>query len=359
MRVRGAGGGLDGGRGEGKGAGGGGGACQVSRGVQGRLTPGNARFAVSISGRVVEMTARIRALRLTVRSYTNKMAGIIVSSATYLSLALIEDPAVAWIFQGNPDRFDVDDYIGRYPQLIYWRTPRHGSEIRTGDRAYIWRSGQNAGTIASGTVVELPTPGNAVLHPEALGIDLWRADPPDPNELKTGIRLDDIRLTLEEGLVPRTAAKNDSELSKATIITIPNGTVFPLDAAQSAALERLWGASPLTENADIAASEGERKLRAHYRRERSSSLRSKKLAQVRAIRGRIACDLCRTEEGATYPPDLGEKIFEVHHISPLSQAIAPVRTTLDDLAVLCANCHRAVHANAEVEKNFQTLKNMS
>jgi 5-methylcytosine-specific restriction protein A len=36
--------------------------------------------------------------------------------------------------------------------------------------------------------------------------------------------------------------------------------------------------------------------------------------------------------------------MEVHHIKPLSTLNPGGKTTLDDLALLCANCHRMVHA---------------
>lgn len=263
----------------------------------------------------------------------------------------------SWVFQGNPEKFDIDDYVARYPELIYWRTPRHVREISVGDRAFLWRSGVNAGAIAIGTVVEPPTRGSAVLHPEALGNDLWRAEEPDPEEAKTGIHLDEVRLSEEDGYVPRGAAKDDPELAKATIITMPNGTVFPLDRLQTSAIERLWG---LTARSDVAtsypfATEGELKLRAHRRRERSSALRDKKLAEVRAANGRCVCALCGIDEATRYPPTLGSRIFEVHHLAPLSKAVMPVCTTLADLAVLCANCHRAVHATPTVEKNYTEL----
>jgi hypothetical protein len=263
---------------------------------------------------------------------------------------------VAWVFQGNPEKFDVDDYVTRYPELVYWRTPRYATRIAVGDRAVMWRSGPDAGAIALGVVVEAPTPGTKVKHPEALGTDLWRAEPPDPAENKTGIQLQEIRLTLDEGFLPRQTAKSDQELANATIVTMPNGTVFPLNTAQAAALERLWGLSAASAlPAADTASEGERRLRAHYRRERSNALRDKKLADTRKLHGKYICALCGTGENSKYPSIFGQRIFEVHHLSPLSKAATPVRTTLDDLAVLCANCHRAVHATTEVEKNYKSL----
>ena len=91
-----------------------------------------------------------------------------------------------WVFQATPKVFDIDNYVARYPELVYWRTPRHAKKIFVGGRAFLWRSGPTSGAIAIGVVVEAPTPGSAVRHPEALGNGLWRADQPDPDEAKRG-----------------------------------------------------------------------------------------------------------------------------------------------------------------------------
>lgn len=261
---------------------------------------------------------------------------------------------MAWVFQGNPTKFDVDDYVSRYPELIYWRTPRHWKEISVGDRAFVWRSGTDAGAIAVGVVVEAPTSGDQLQHPEALGADLWRIEEPDLSEARTGIRLIEIRLRAEEGMVSREVAKADPDLATATIVSMPIGTVFRLNEVQSAALERLWGLSesPTSPQGTV---EGDRKLGSHYRRERSSKLRDKKLAEILSVHGKIFCELCRADENGKYPAPFGQRVFEVHHLAPLSQAATPVRTTLTDLAVLCANCHRAVHATPDVEDNFKKL----
>jgi predicted HNH restriction endonuclease len=34
----------------------------------------------------------------------------------------------------------------------------------------------------------------------------------------------------------------------------------------------------------------------------------------------------------------------------------PRRTTLADLAVVCANCHRAIHATPDVDENLRAIK---
>jgi predicted HNH restriction endonuclease len=79
------------------------------------------------------------------------------------------------------------------------------------------------------------------------------------------------------------------------------------------------------------------------------------MAEVRAAYGKCVCALCGIDETTRYPAALAARIFEVHHLAPLAKAATPVRTTLADLSVLCANCHRAVHATLAVEKNYSSL----
>jgi hypothetical protein len=263
----------------------------------------------------------------------------------------------AWIFQGNPRSFDIDDYVARYPEMVYWRTPRYAAQIGVNDRAYLWRSGRNAGAIAFGTIVEAPVPGSSVRHPEALGNDLWQADVPDLMEVRTGIRLHEVRLGEDEGFLRRQVFKAHPALSRSMIIRMPTGTVFPLEPTEAAALESLWagvGPDPDTHEV-VSALEGRRVLAAHFRRERSLFLRQKKIESVREVLGHCACEICGLSDDGAYPERLADCIFEVHHRLPLHRAIDPVRTTLDDLALLCASCHRAVHATRDVEANFSEL----
>lgn len=263
---------------------------------------------------------------------------------------------MAWIFQGNPKKFAIDDYVASYPELIYWYTPRHASEIQVGDRVFLWRSGADSGAIAIGSVVEKPVLVSKVKHPEALGTDLWSVDRLDPNEIKTGIRLDDIRLTIEEGMLSRDAVKAQPHLAGSLIIRVPNGTVFRLKAEEVAALETMWGLGVFSNpSLMLGTSEGERRLRSHYVRERSGKLRENKLEKFLKVHGKYFCEICGEAAGTRYPPTLDAKLYEVHHRKPLALADKPVRTTLDDLALLCANCHRSVHTNAEVDRNYSTL----
>lgn len=265
---------------------------------------------------------------------------------------------MAWIFQGNPAKYDIDEYVARFPELVYWSAPRFRSDIAVGDRAFIWRAGGEAGAIASGRVVEAPVPAAEVLHPDALGDDLWVQDAPSDQEYKVGIALESVRLTLPEGMISRSLLKDDALLSSSTIVRMPNATVFHLDETQSRQMEALWSSGHPDDEMLASVStalEGREELVAHRRRERSRLLVSKKREQMRAQTGGLACEACGLTESTPYPRDLAASVFEVHHRVPLAQATAPQRTSLDDLAVVCANCHRAIHATREVEHNFANL----
>jgi len=267
----------------------------------------------------------------------------------------------SWIFQGNPKVFDIDDYLTRYP-LIYWRTPTHKKSISLGDRAFMWRAGENAGIIASGKVVELPALESELKNPEALGADLWKDDELaerrfDPQAFKVGILLDSVRLTNEEGMIPRTVFKDDPLLARNTIMRQANATVFAVTPLETARIEELWGSkSPnSSESFDGSAIEGNTKLYSHRKRERSRLLVRKKIEQARKL-GTIQCEICGISEKGAYPQEFAARIFEVHHLMPLAMVESPKKTTLEDLAIVCANCHRAVHVTDQVEENFRSLK---
>lgn len=91
----------------------------------------------------------------------------------------------------------------------------------------------------------------------------------------------------------------------------------------------------------LSADEGRALAVSHLRRERDPKLRRAKLDSVRRRGHPLACEVCGFDFHAAYG-DVGEGYIEVHHIVPL-HASGPVVTRLDDLALLCSNCHRMVH----------------
>ncbi|CAM3726327.1 HNH domain-containing protein [Tsukamurella ocularis] len=95
----------------------------------------------------------------------------------------------------------------------------------------------------------------------------------------------------------------------------------------------------------VTAAEGRVLRRLTTVRERDRGLRNTKLTQFRAAhQGRVFCEVCSFDFGKVYG-EHGEGYAEVHHRVPL-HVTDEVVNDLDDLIVLCANCHRMIHRRA-------------
>lgn len=95
------------------------------------------------------------------------------------------------------------------------------------------------------------------------------------------------------------------------------------------------------------AREGRERLKVHRHRERDKRLvaEAKRLA-AEAPEG-LACRVCGFDFARAYGV-LGEGFCEVHHTVPLSNYDDEGQTTrVEDLAVVCANCHRMLHHSAQ------------
>ena len=82
-------------------------------------------------------------------------------------------------------------------------------------------------------------------------------------------------------------------------------------------------------------------------RERDRKLRSRKIQQARRSGQPLQCEVCSFDFGTFYGA-LGDGYIEVHHRTPLHIS-GPRETKLDDLAFLCANCHRMCHRSLSAQ----------
>lgn len=96
-------------------------------------------------------------------------------------------------------------------------------------------------------------------------------------------------------------------------------------------------------SSDVEAAEGAILTRMHHYRERDASLARKRKEQAKAVHGRLFCEACDFDFAAAYG-ERGEGFIEVHHTKALETLQPGARTKLSELAILCANCHRMVHA---------------
>lgn len=92
----------------------------------------------------------------------------------------------------------------------------------------------------------------------------------------------------------------------------------------------------------MEAEEGDVSLEEHLVRERNAALIDAKKADVLRATGRLACEACGFDFAVTYG-EVGNGFCEVHHTKPLASRSGSETTSLQDLAVLCSNCHSIIH----------------
>lgn len=114
-----------------------------------------------------------------------------------------------------------------------------------------------------------------------------------------------------------------------------------------------WGTADTLDDVEIAgALEGGPLYVLAIRRERSRALRKRKIAQAEGVGSDISCEVCDFNFYESYGA-LGLSFIEVHHRTPLHVS-GTVESTLDDLALLCSNCHRMLH-----RRGWMTVEQLS
>lgn len=87
--------------------------------------------------------------------------------------------------------------------------------------------------------------------------------------------------------------------------------------------------------------EGEAFERSHLSRERNSALI--RLVKARAIKcGALACQVCNFDFHERYGA-VGHGYIEAHHTVPVKDLRKGSQTRVEDIALVCANCHRMLH----------------
>jgi 5-methylcytosine-specific restriction protein A len=108
------------------------------------------------------------------------------------------------------------------------------------------------------------------------------------------------------------------------------------------------------EEKDYIFKEGKVLYKLHKYHERDTKLILFKKNNHLKKYGSLDCEACTFNFQVKYG-DLGFGYIECHHKTPLSQYENVQKTTLDDLALVCSNCHRMLHRQLDV-MNVEKLK---
>ncbi len=111
-----------------------------------------------------------------------------------------------------------------------------------------------------------------------------------------------------------------------------------------------------TDEDSFQVQEGEVIYKLHKYRERNSRINKKKKELALKRYGSLQCEVCGFDFFQTYG-ERGKGYIECHHKVPLSNLEPGTETKLDDLALVCANCHRILHRKTD-DMSIDNLKSL-
>lgn len=257
--------------------------------------------------------------------------------------------------------------------LTYWRYDTFQNQIKQGDAPLNHSAGAQLGRTSIGDHVWFVTifPGTGRLFLFGHLIIAWVGNQQDaavrlgtnPDKLWEAkyhiVAADGNVESLDTIEITDVASEFRFSSSQADKLLIENGKVNPqslqsmrlLTTESANLLSELWYSEndlPLPRATDdiplaLVAVEGKRKLTIHYKRERNQALVARAKEQFKKMNGHLYCEACEFDFRKCYG-DLGADFIEAHHNKPLSMASDDtVETNVQDLAMVCSNCHRMIH----------------
>ena len=88
--------------------------------------------------------------------------------------------------------------------------------------------------------------------------------------------------------------------------------------------------------------EGKEKYSVHKSKERNQKLVAIKKQKALLVNSNLPCEICKFSFKEQYG-ELGDKFIEAHHIFPISELTEATETKLEDLILVCSNCHKMMH----------------
>jgi len=143
----------------------------------------------------------------------------------------------AWIFQANPEQFDIDSFLAQSPATLSWLARQYASQMKVGDQAFVWRAIGSGSPKLSGIVAEGYIEEPAVTRqddPESLSF--WQTGVPSA-EPRVRLRL--TRIELKQRF-ERHWLDDDPIMKDASILKLRAGTNFRLTDEQAVRLNALW-----------------------------------------------------------------------------------------------------------------------
>jgi len=244
-----------------------------------------------------------------------------------------------WVIRADPATNPFESFI-RAGQSGRWWTKKPPKTWDVGDRLFVWASSPQQEIIALAELLKPQSP-----HADKNGYFYYRVKfvtgvikTPVPRLLLEHNRVLNKSILLKHGPATSVIRLNDfegEELYRLVASKNPSAQVWR-------DISRDGKAGDHVPDVDISGREGSKVLRPHLIVERNRTLVAAKKNSVLAVTGKLECEVCEFDFEQEYG-SLGKGFCEVHHLKPLGDGSRAKTTKMEDLIVLCSNCHRMIH----------------
>ncbi|PEZ01347.1 HNH endonuclease [Bacillus sp. AFS018417] len=97
---------------------------------------------------------------------------------------------------------------------------------------------------------------------------------------------------------------------------------------------------PIEDNENFP--EGKEKERLHKYKERNPRVLKRAKENFKKENGKLYCEVCGFDFQEKYG-ELGQDFIEGHHVIPVSELNENDVTNINDILMVCSNCHRMLH----------------
>ncbi len=146
-----------------------------------------------------------------------------------------------WIFQADPELFDIDGFLAAHPSTFFWLVDRYDLAIEPRQQVFIWGTTRNGRGAVSGIIAEAKVVGRVSEH--------LKDDDPEPfwlNPRMPGIAgrvlLRLVRVAADAEILRRDRIRQDPLLRGLPIFrtATANRIVYPLQPDQADRVSALW-----------------------------------------------------------------------------------------------------------------------
>lgn len=143
-----------------------------------------------------------------------------------------------WLFQANPDRFDLDGYLAANLETITWVVRQHREKIALGDAVFIWKA-QGSIKATSGIIAECRVISAVESRPSDAGaLPFWSKKEVLKSEPRVELLV--VRVASSREVLKRDWLKADPVLSELAIFKMAQGTNYVIADQQTKRLRVLW-----------------------------------------------------------------------------------------------------------------------